>query len=124
MIAFILLRLAQSVLVMLAVGFVAFSLFTYVGDPVAGMVGQDTTREQREQLRDGLGLNDPFPVQFARFIGHAVRGDFGISYRLGQPVGPLILERMPATLELSVAAVLLALARGLPMGGYNARHRP
>jgi peptide/nickel transport system permease protein len=123
MIAFILRRLAQSVLVMLAVGFVAFSLFTYVGDPVAGMVGQDTTREQREQLRDGLGLNDPFPVQFARFIGHAVRGDFGISYRLGQPVGRLILERMPATLELSIAAVLLALAVGLPMGVYTGLHR-
>src|SRR5258708_34067587 len=97
MIAFILLRLAQSVLVMLAVGFVAFSLFTYVGDPVAGMVGQDTTREQREALREGLGLNEPFPVQFGRFVIHAVRGDFGISYRLRQPVWQLIMEVMAAT---------------------------
>jgi peptide/nickel transport system permease protein len=123
MIAFTLRRLAQSVLVMLAVGFVAFSLFTYVGDPVAGMVGQDTTREQREALREGLGLNDPFPVQFARFVGHAVRGDFGISYRLGQPVGQLILERMPATLELSLSAALLALLVGIPMGVYTGLHR-
>jgi peptide/nickel transport system permease protein len=123
MIAFVLRRLAQSVLVMLAVGFVAFSLFTYVGDPVAGMVGQDTTREQREALREGLGLNDPFPVQFARFVGNAVRGDFGISYRLGQPVGQLILERLPATLELSLTAALLALAVGMPMGVYTGLHR-
>src|SRR5260221_7064943 len=109
MIAFILQRLVQSVLVMLAVAFVAFSLFNYVGDPIVGMVGQDTSREQRELLREGLGLNDPFPLQFGRFVVHAVQGDFGISYRLGQPVGQLILERMPATLELSLVAALLAL---------------
>jgi peptide/nickel transport system permease protein len=123
MIAFILRRLAQSVIVMLAVGFVAFSLFTYVGDPVAGMVGQDTTREQREQLREGLGLNDPFPVQFARFAWHAAHGDFGISYQLGQPVGRLIRERLPATLELSLTAALLALVVGVPMGVYTGLHR-
>src|SRR5260221_1235749 len=123
MIAFILRRLAQSLLVMLAVAFVAFSLFTYVGDPVAGMVGQDTTREQREALREGLGLNEPFPVQFGRFVIHAVRGDFGISYRLGQPVGQLIMERMPATLELSLCAALLALVVGIPMGVYTGLKR-
>ena len=123
MIAFILRRLAQSVVVMLAVAFVAFSLFTYVGDPVAGMVGQDTPREAREALRRGLGLEDPFPVQFARFVGHALRGDFGISYRLGQPVGQLIAERMPATLELSLVAALMALGVGIPMGVYTGLHR-
>ncbi len=123
MIAFILRRLAQSVLVMLAVGFVAFSLFTYVGDPIAGMVGQDTPREQREALRHDLGLDDPFPLQFARFVAHAVKGDFGISYRLGQPVGQLILERLPATLELSLTAALLALLVGLPMGVYTGLKR-
>jgi peptide/nickel transport system permease protein len=123
MIAFILRRLAQSVVVMLAVAFVAFSLFTYVGDPVAGMVGQDTPREAREALRRGLGLEDPFPVQFARFVGHALRGDFGISYRLGQPVGQLIAERMPATLELSLVAALMALGVGIPMGVFTGLHR-
>jgi peptide/nickel transport system permease protein len=111
------------VLVMLAVGFVAFSLFNYVGDPVLAMVGQDTPREQREALREGLGLNDPFPLQFARFVGNAVRGDFGISYRLGQPVAQLILERLPATLELSLCAALLALLVGIPMGVYTGLHR-
>ncbi len=123
MIAFILQRLVQSVLVMLAVAFVAFSLFTYVGDPVLAMVGQDTPREQREALREGLGLNDPFVVQFARFVGNAARGDFGISYRLGQPVAQLILERLPATLELSLCAALLAMLVGIPMGVYTGLHR-
>ena len=123
MIAFVLRRLAQSVVVMLAVAFVAFSLFTYVGDPIAGMVGQDTSHEQREKLREDLGLTQPFPLQFARFVAHAVRGDFGISYRLGQPVGQVILDRMPATLELSFTAALLALVIGIPMGVYTGLHR-
>ena len=123
MIAFVLRRLVQSVVVMLAVAFVAFSLFTYVGDPIVGMVGQDTSIEQRDKLRQDLGLNDPFPVQFARFVGHAVQGDFGISYRLGQPVGHVILERLPATLELSLTAALLALGIGVPMGVYTGLHR-
>src|SRR4029077_8389840 len=111
MIAFILRRLAQSVIVMLAVGFVAFSLFTYVGDPVAGMVGQDTTREQRAALRHGLGLDDSSPLQFARFAWHAAHGDFGISYQLGQPVGRLIRERLPATPHLRLPAAVAALVR-------------
>ncbi|HUA51607.1 MAG TPA: ABC transporter permease [Candidatus Sulfotelmatobacter sp.] len=123
MIAFVLRRLAQSVLVMLAVGFVAFALFNYVGDPVTGMVGPETTAEQRAAMRHELGLDDPFPVQFARFAWRAVHGDFGISYQLGQPVGQLILERLPATLELSLTAALLALAVGVPMGVYTGLHR-
>src|SRR5262249_30180328 len=123
MIAFVLRRLGQSVLVMLAVGLVAFSLFTHLGGPGARLVGQDTPPEARPGLREGLGLNAPFPVQFARFVLHAARGDFGISYRLGQPVGQLILERLPATLELSLTAALLALAIGMPMGVYTGLHR-
>lgn len=79
MLSFIAQRLIQSVLVMLTVALIAFSMFRYVGDPVASMVGQDTTPEQRAQLRGELGLDDPFVVQFARFVGNAAQGDFGIS---------------------------------------------
>ena len=119
MLAFILRRLLQSIAVLLTVGFVAFSLFRYVGDPINAMVGQDTTMEQRDELRTKLGLNDSPPIQFARFIYNASRGNFGLSYRTSEPVGRLILERVPATLELSFCAALFALFVGVPMGVYT-----
>jgi peptide/nickel transport system permease protein len=119
MIAFVIRRLAQSVAVMLVVGLIAFSLFAYVGDPISSMVGQDTTTADRAKLRHDLGLDDPFPVQFGRFLLHAAHGDFGISYQYARPVQQLLAERLPATLELSFVAALLALAVGLPMGVYT-----
>ena len=79
MFVFILRRLAQAIVVMLAVAFIAFMLFQYVGDPVTSLLGQDATQEQREALRRDLGLDQPFPVQFASFIGNAVKGEFGLS---------------------------------------------
>jgi peptide/nickel transport system permease protein len=117
-IAFIIRRLIQSVFVMLAVGLIAFAMFNYVGDPIAIMVGQDTPAEQRVQLRQALGLDDPAPVRFARFVGNAVEGKFGLSYRTTQPVANMILDRLPATLELSLVAVVMALALGMPMGVF------
>ncbi|ARP93027.1 ABC transporter permease [Bordetella genomosp. 13] len=123
MLSFIARRLLQSLIVMLVVALIAFSMFRYVGDPVAGMVGQDTTEAQRAQLRADLGLNDPFPVQFARFVGDALKGDFGVSYRQRRPVSSLIEERLPATLELSFVSALMALAFGIPMGIYTALRR-
>jgi peptide/nickel transport system permease protein len=122
MLAFILRRLAQSIAVLLAVGLVAFSLFRYVGDPINGMVGQDTSVEEREELRTKLGLNDPAPIQFFRFISNAAQGKFGLSYRTSEPVSRLILERLPATLELSFCAALFALCIGVPMGVYTGLH--
>jgi peptide/nickel transport system permease protein len=119
MLAFILRRLLQSIAVLVAVGLVAFSLFRYVGDPINAMVGQDTTMEEREALREKLGLNDAAPLQFLRFIGNAARGNFGLSYRTSEPVGRLILERVPATLELSLCAALFVLFFGVPMGVYT-----
>jgi peptide/nickel transport system permease protein len=119
MLVFILRRLLQSIAVLLAVGVVAFFLFRYVGDPINAMVGQDTSMEEREALREKLGLNDPAPVQFLNFIGNAARGRFGLSYRTSEPVGRMILERMPATLELSFCAALFALFVGIPMGVYT-----
>jgi peptide/nickel transport system permease protein len=123
MIAFIIRRLLQSIAVMLAVAFIAFALFNFVGDPINNMVGQDTGLQEREQLREKLGLNDPFVVQFARFVGRAVQGNFGLSYQYARPVSQLIVERLPATLELSFVAAGLALILGLPMGIYTGLYR-
>ena len=123
MLAFIIQRLLQSVLVMLTVGLIAFALFNYIGDPINNMVGQDTTQADRERLRQELGLNAPFVVQFARFVGRAARGNFGLSYQQARPVGQIILEKMPATLELSLGAAVLASALGVPMGIYTGLHR-
>ena len=81
MLAFILRRLGQAVLVMLAVGLIAFSLFRFVGDPVTFMLGQDATQEDRERVTRQLGLERPFYVQYARFLERAVQGDFGLSLR-------------------------------------------
>ena len=123
MLAFIVRRLFQSILVMLAVGFISFSLFNFVGDPVNNMVGIEATIEERERMAEALGLNDPFPIQFARFAGNALQGDFGQSYRLSVPVEEAIAERLPATLELVFVAAVLALAIGVPLGVYTGLHR-
>ncbi len=123
MISFVVRRLLQSVVVMLTVALIAFGLFRYVGDPINNMVGQDTSAIEREQLRERLGLNDPFVVQFSRFVGNALKGEFGISYRHRRPVAELIAERMPATLELSIVAAVIALVVGVPMGVYTGLRR-
>ena len=123
MLAFILRRLMQSIAVMLTVGLIAFSLFNFVGDPINNMVGQDTTLEDREKLRETLGLNDPFVVQYSRYLWNAAQGNFGISYRHRRPVQQLIAERLPATLELSFVAAVLALVVGVPMGVYTGLRR-
>ena len=113
----------QAVIVMLTVAFIAFMLFQYVGDPVNSLLGQDATQEQRDELRRDLGLDQAFPVQFARFIGNAAQGEFGLSLRQGRKVSSLIVERFPATLELALAAALVALLAGIPLGVYAALRR-
>ena len=123
MLAFILRRILQSVAVLAAVAFIAFALFTYTGDPVTFMVGQDATQEDRARLRSDLGLDQPFYIQFGRFVGRAVQGDFGLSLRQGRPVSTLLKERLPATLELAVTAALLAVLLGVPAGVYTALNR-
>jgi len=123
MLSFILQRLLQSLLVILVVALIAFSLFRYVGDPINAMVGQDTTLQQREELKERLGLNDPFLVQYARFVTNAAQGEFGMSYRHRRPVSELLAERLPATLELSIVSMILALVLGIPMGVYTALKR-
>ena len=116
-------RLLQAIPVLLVVGFIAFALFAYVGNPVSILLGQDATEAQRIALAHDLGLDQPFFVQYGRFLWLALHGDFGISYRLAQPVGSLLAERLPATLELAVTASVLAFAIGVPMGVYTGIHR-
>ena len=123
MLAFILRRILQAAAVMLTVALLAFVLFQYVGDPVTIMLGQDATDAERVELRERLGLDDAPPVQFARFVGNAMQGDFGISLRQSEKVSSLIQARLPATLELSLVAAILALVVGLPLGVYTALRR-
>src|SRR5690606_31192604 len=120
MLAFILKRLGQAILVMLAVALISFVMFRYVGDPIASMVAQEATIADREQLRQQLGLNDPVYAQFFRFLGNAMRGEFGISYRLQTPVAELILSRLPATIELAFMSAAIALTLGIVLGVFTA----
>jgi len=123
MFSLILRRLVQSILVMLSVSVISFSLFNFVGDPVNNMVGQDATREDRERIRQELGLDDPVLTQYGRFIGNAVQGDFGLSYRIKRPVDQLIAERLPATLELVFVSAIIALVLGISAGVYTGIQR-
>ena len=123
MLAFILRRLAQSVAVLLTVAIIAFAMFRFVGDPVNQIVSLDTPAEQVEQVRKDLGLDKPVYIQFVRYIGNALKGDFGQSYQFRQPVTKLLAERAPATLELALMSALFSLIVGIPMGVYTALYR-
>ena len=123
MFAFIVSRVLQALPVMLVVSLISFAMFAYVGDPIAIMLGQDFTEAQRARLVADLGLDRPFFVQFASFVGNAVQGEFGLSYRLSRPVAELIAERAPATLELAFCAAAIALLVGVPMGVYTGLYR-
>ncbi|GGE72850.1 peptide/nickel transport system permease protein [Paenalcaligenes hominis] len=123
MLVFIIRRLVQAVLVMLAVSLLAFILFRYIGDPVTIMLGQDATDADRAALRTSLGLDQSAFVQFWHFVQNAVQGEFGLSLRQGQSVSELLKDRLPATVELSVVAAIMALVVGLPLGVYTALKR-
>ena len=120
MFGYILRRVAQSALVLLAVGFVAFAMFRFVGDPIDNMLGQERTLEDIERLRAQLGLDDNFFVQYYRFLEQAIQGNFGLSYRQGREVSEILLERLPATLELAFVSGLLALVGGIVLGIFTA----
>jgi len=123
MLAFIIRRLFQAIVVMLTVALIAFTLFRFVGDPINQMVGIETSAEERAALRQQLGLNDPVLIQFGRFVKNAAQLDFGSSYQFKTPVIALIADRFPATMELALASALFALLVGIPMGVYTAIHR-
>jgi len=123
MLAILLRRLYQAGLVLLLVALVSFSIFRFVGDPVDNILGQEATVEDRRELIERMGLDDPVAVQYVRFIWNAVRGDFGISYRTAEPVSGLIAERLPATLELAFVSAMFALTFGILLGIYTAIRR-
>lgn len=123
MFSFIVSRILQAIPVLLIVGFISFAMFAFVGDPVTIMLGQDYTEAQRALLVSQLGLDQPFFVQYAKFVWQAVHGNFGVSYRLARPVGELLAERFPATAELAITAAVLSLLIGVPMGVYTGIRR-
>ena len=108
---------------MIVVAFVSFSLFNFVGDPVISLTGEDSSIERQAEVREAIGLNDPVYIQFSRFLGNVIQGDFGISYQLKREVSDLIAERMPATLELVFVSALLAIIVGVILGVYTGIHR-
>ncbi len=123
MLAYVIRRVAQSILVLLMVGLVAFSMFRFIGDPVDNMLGQERTTADMERVRDQLGLNDPFPVQYFNYLKNVATGNFGMSYRQGRAVGEIIAERAPATLELAGVSALLAVVFGVGLGVFTAIRR-
>ncbi|MFK7876205.1 MAG: ABC transporter permease [Paracoccaceae bacterium] len=120
MLAYIIRRVAQSGLVLLIVGLVAFSMFRFIGDPIDNLLGQERTIEDIDRLRTQLGLDQPFVVQYYKFLEGAVQGNFGVSYRQGRPVAEILLERAPATLELAAVSGILALSLGIALGVFTA----
>lgn len=119
---FLLKRAAQGALVMLVISLLAFSIRDELGDPLRELVGQSVSEATRQQLRDELGLNDPFLTQYTRFLAKAVRGDFGDSYFFKQPALQVILAKFPATFELVLAAALIVILLSVPAGVYCAIH--
>ncbi|SMP35986.1 ABC transporter permease [Shimia sagamensis] len=120
MLTYVLKRVLQSALVLLVVGLVAFSMFRFVGDPIDNMLGQERTDADIARLRADLGLDQPFPVQYYKFLENAVQGDFGISFRQGRPVAEILVERAPATLELAAVSGFLAISIGIGLGVFTA----
>ncbi|TWF58911.1 ABC transporter permease [Neorhizobium alkalisoli] len=120
MIAFLVKRIGNAILVMLTVAFFAFLIFRFLGDPVELMVNESATQVERDELRSRLGLNDGFLVQYVRFVVNAAQGEFGLSWRNQQNVITLIAERFPATFELVIIATILSLVIGIPLGVFTA----
>jgi peptide/nickel transport system permease protein len=116
-------RLLQSLIVLLGVSFVVFFILHLTGDPALVLLPPDASPEDVRRFREVMGFNDPFLVQYGRFLGGALRGDFGQSIRHGEPAFHLVAERMPATFELAGAALLIALALAIPAGIVSAVRR-
>ncbi|OGL59950.1 MAG: ABC transporter permease [Candidatus Tectomicrobia bacterium RIFCSPLOWO2_12_FULL_69_37] len=121
--AYLVRRAVRAVLVIIGVSFISFAVLFLSGDPTDILVGEDWTREEVQRLRRDMGLDRPWIVQYARYAGRAVRGDFGESLRYRRPAFDLIAERLPATLELALVALLLSVILALPVGVLSAIHR-
>ena len=118
MLVYVIRRLMQAALVMVVMSALVFAGIYLIGDPVAMMVSPDANEAERQAVRVALGLDQPIWVQYFTFVGDALQGNFGKSFLAGQPAMGLILERMPATMELALCSLILSLAVGLPMGVY------
>ena len=118
--SFVARRLGQAALVMLAILAIAFAVRSALGDPLREIVGEAVPEAEREQLREELGLNDPWPVQLARYLGGAVQGDLGTSTIYKRPTLDVILAKFPASFELVLAASLIVLLLSVPAGVYSA----
>lgn len=123
MLSFVAKRIGQSILVLLITGIIAFSMFRFVGDPIENMLGQERTIEDVERLRTQLGLDQPVPVQYAKYLIGALQGNFGVSYRQGREVSEIIAERAPATLELAAVSAFFAVFFGIILGVFTAIRR-
>ena len=120
MLLIILRRLTQAIFVLFFVAFISFLIFRYVGNPVDSLLGQEATIDQRAQLEEALGLNDPIYTQYFSFVWRALQFDFGNSYRGALPVSELIASRLPATLELALVSASFAMIFGILTGIYTA----
>lgn len=120
MFAFFIKRLFQAVVVMFVISLISFSIQDNLGDPLRELVGQSVSEEQRQALRDEMGLNDPFLVQYWRFAKKAATGDLGDSYFFKEPALEVILKKLPATLELVIGATLIIVCFSVPLGVYSA----
>ncbi|MDX1302751.1 ABC transporter permease [Photobacterium sp.] len=122
MFTFLVKRLFQALIVMFVISLVAFAIQDNLGDPLRELVGQSVSEAERQQLRDDLGLNDPFITKYSRFLGNAVQGDLGTSYSFKRPAADVILDKLPATLELVFGATLIIIVVAIPLGVYTAIH--
>ena len=120
MIAFLIKRLAQAIVVMFVISIISFSIQDNLGDPLRELVGQSVSEEERQALRDEMGLNDPFFVQYLRFAKNALHGDLGTSYFFKEPALQVILNKLPATLDLVFGATLIIIGLSVPLGVYSA----
>ncbi|MGO4175619.1 ABC transporter permease [Bosea sp. TAF32] len=116
MTVFVIRRLMQSILVLAATAVIVFVGVYAIGDPAEMLIAPDATAAERAQVEASLGLDKPLPIQFLAFLGNALHGDLGRSFVFNQPSISLILERLPATLELAFVAILIALVFGIPLG--------
>ena len=123
MIAYVIRRVLNALIVLLVVAFVSFLLFNFVGDPVTNMLGENAPPADKDALRVALGLDQPMLMQFLHFVARAAGGEFGLSFRNLVPVAEILRTRVPATLELSICAMVLALAIGIPTGVYTGLRR-
>lgn len=122
MFTFLVKRLFQALIVMFVISLVAFAIQDNLGDPLRELVGQSVSEAERQQLRDDLGLNDPFVTKYSRFFIHAVQGDLGTSYFFKRPAADVILDKLVATLELVFGATFIIIVVAIPLGVYTAIH--